>query len=69
VSIVTSTTTAISTVLAEYGMHGYDTFYDVTTYVTTTQDLSRNVCGNTGTQYNQYTVAPTIVEGWRLTQV
>jgi hypothetical protein len=80
VTITTSTTTAIgvsvqvpvppfSSVLAEYGMWGYDTYYDVTKYITTSEDLSRNVCGNTGTSYNQFTIAPTYTEGWRITPV
>lgn len=41
----------------------------MTTYITTSDDLSHNVCGNAGTQYNQFTVAPTIIEGWRITPV
>jgi len=79
-SIVESTTTAIgvtvqatvqplSSLLAEYGMHGYNVFYDVTTYITTRSDLSKNVCANNGTKYNQNTVGPTLVEGWRITSV
>jgi hypothetical protein len=80
VAIVNSTTTAIgvnvqatvqpfSSILAEYGMHGYHVVYDVTSYITTSSDLKRNVCANRGTQYNQTTVGPTLVEGWRITSV
>lgn len=80
VSIVMSTTTSIgvtvqatvapfSTILAEYGMHGYSVVYDATTYFTTSDDLSRNICGNAGTQYGLSTVAPTFVQGWRITSI
>jgi hypothetical protein len=77
-TITQSTTTSIgvsvqatvqpyTTLLAEYGMHGYQIVYDVTSWLTTSEDLSHNVCGNLGTQYNQSTVGPTYIEGWRIT--
>jgi hypothetical protein len=80
VSIVNTTTTAIgvtvqatvapfSSILAEYGMHGYDIVYDATQYITTKSDLPNNVCGAGTPQYNLTTVGPTIVEGWRITSV
>jgi hypothetical protein len=79
-SIVNSTTTAIGvtvqatvppsgTILAEYGMHGYNIVYDATRYLTTSSDLSRNICGMGSSQYNLTTVGPTIVEGWRITSM
>lgn len=80
VAIVESRTTAIgvnvqatvppfSTILGEYGVHGYSVVYDATPYITTPGDLSRNVCGRSATQSGLRTDAPTHVEGWRISAV
>ena len=80
VSIVSSRTTSIgvtvqatvqpfSSILAEYGMHGYHVVYDATRYFTSSDDLRRNVCLNSGTAVGLTTVGPTVTEGWRITQL
>jgi hypothetical protein len=66
---VQATVQPFSSILAEYGMHGYNVTYDATRWITSKDDLRRNVCLNSGTTTGLTTVGPTNVEGWRITQI
>lgn len=66
---VQATVPPLSSILGEYGLHGYNVNYDVTPYISTGQDFPRNVCSRQDTQRGLTATAPTHVEGWRITQL
>lgn len=56
-----------STLLGEYGVQGYNVGYNADTYVTSSKLLRTNSCVLEAAQTGLSTVAPTFIEGWRLT--